>query len=139
MGFIFERRINYYETDKMGVVHHSNYIKYLEEARCYMLDYYKIPYSKMESLGIMIPVLSVQCDYKNHVTFDDILCIDCTVTEFTGVRMAVEYILTDKKTGKLVMTAKTKHCFTTTNLRPCNLKKHYLEAYNTFMDLSKKN
>lgn len=35
MDFVFERKINYYETDRMGVVHHSNYIRYLEEARCF--------------------------------------------------------------------------------------------------------
>ena len=34
MNFIYERKVNYYETDKMGVVHHSNYIRYMEEARC---------------------------------------------------------------------------------------------------------
>ena len=36
--FIFERKINYYETDRMGVVHHSNYIRFLEEARCALLE-----------------------------------------------------------------------------------------------------
>lgn len=135
MAFTFERKINYYETDRMGVVHHSNYIRFLEEARCYMLDYFKIPYSKMEELGIMIPVLGVNCNYKHHVTFEDVICIKCSIQEFNGVRMTVSYVITNKANGNLVMEAQTKHCFTTTTLRPCNLKKHYLEAYNKLMDL----
>ena len=48
MNFKFERKINYYETDRMGVVHHSNYIRFLEEARCSMMDAYGIPYAELE-------------------------------------------------------------------------------------------
>ncbi len=72
MNFIFERKINYYETDRMGVVHHSNYIRFLEEARCEMLAAHNMPYSAFEEQGVMIPVLGVNCDYKSHVTFDDV-------------------------------------------------------------------
>ena len=68
MDFIFERKINYYETDKMGIVHHSNYIRFLEEARCKMLEQFEMPYSSFESNGIMIPVLGVNCSFKHHVT-----------------------------------------------------------------------
>ena len=69
MDFIFERKINYYETDKMGIVHHSNYIRFLEEARCKMLEQFEMPYSSFESNGIMIPVLGVNCSFKHHVPF----------------------------------------------------------------------
>ncbi len=44
MDKAFQRKINYYETDRMGVVHHSNYIRYLEEARCYFLENIGIPF-----------------------------------------------------------------------------------------------
>ena len=44
MSFVFERKINYYETDRMGIVHHSNYIRFLEEARCAFLDSINIKY-----------------------------------------------------------------------------------------------
>lgn len=73
MGITFERKINYYETDKMGVVHHSNYIRYLEEARCFWLEKEGIPFSLLEENGITIPVLGVDCVYKYHVTFNDII------------------------------------------------------------------
>ena len=59
MEHIFERTINYYETDKMGIVHHSNYIRFLEEARCEFLKAIDLPYETLENNGIMIPVLEV--------------------------------------------------------------------------------
>ena len=64
MDKAFQRKINYYETDRMGVVHHSNYIRYLEEARCYFLENIGIPFEVLEENGITIPVLGVNCTYK---------------------------------------------------------------------------
>ena len=62
---IFKRKVNYYETDKMQVVHHSNYIRYLEECRMDFMRQFDLDYEKMEASGIMIPVLSVECDYRS--------------------------------------------------------------------------
>lgn len=123
MSYLFERRINYYETDRMGVVHHSNYIRYLEEARCFWLEELQMPFSLLEENGITIPVLGVNCRYQYHVTFDDTIQIYVSIKEYTGVRMTVGYEVIDKKTKKTVLTGETKHCFTDRNLKPINLKK----------------
>lgn len=123
MSYLFERRINYYETDRMGVVHHSNYIRYLEEARCFWLEELQMPFSLFEEKGITIPVLGVNCRYQYHVTFDDTIQIYVSIKEYTGVRMTVGYEVIDKKTKKTVLTGETKHCFTDRNLKPINLKK----------------
>ncbi len=69
MDFTFERTINYYETDRMGVVHHSNYIRFLEEARCEWMRTLEMPFEVLEENGLTIPVLGVNCEYKHHVTF----------------------------------------------------------------------
>lgn len=135
MDFIYERRINYYETDRMGIVHHSNYIRFLEEARCKMLDEASMPYSSFEENGIMIPVLGVNCSFKRHVTFNDIILIKPYVKEFNGVRLTMGYTVTDKNTANLVLTAETKHCFTDTNLRPVRLQNHIPEFYQKFLNL----
>ena len=129
---MFERKVNYYETDRMGVVHHSNYIRYLEEARCYWLEEAGMPFSLLEENGVTIPVLGVNCEYKQHVTFDDILQIDVKVKEYNGVRMTISYNVIDKKTGNTVIKAETKHCFTNKSLRPINLKKHFPEFSKKF-------
>ena len=84
MSYLFERRINYYETDRMGVVHHSNYIRYLEEARCFWLEELQMPFSLFEEKGITIPVLGVNCRYQYHVTFDDTIQIYVSIKEYTG-------------------------------------------------------
>ena len=135
MNFIYERRINYYETDRMGIVHHSNYIRFLEEARCQMLDEAKMPYSSFEENGIMIPVLGVTCNFKHHVTFDDIILIKPYVKEFNGVRLTMGYTVTNKNTGNLVLTAETKHCFTDNSLKPVRLQNHIPEFYQKFLNL----
>lgn len=132
MDIKFERKINYYETDRMGVVHHSNYIRYLEEARCFLLDNYDMPFSDFESKGITIPVLGINCTYKHHVTFNDILLIKVFVKEYNGIRLTIVYDVKDKRTGKTVIEAETKHCFTNKNLKPVNLKKAIPEFNKKF-------
>ena len=134
---IYERKINYYETDRMGVVHHSNYIRYLEEARCFFLENIGMPFSEIENQGITIPVLGVNCTYKHHVTFGDTLLIKVYVKEYSGVRLTISYDVTDKATGKTVILAETKHCFTNSNMRPISLKKVNKEFYDIFEKYAK--
>ncbi|MCI8392705.1 MAG: acyl-CoA thioesterase [Clostridia bacterium] len=123
MEFSFERKINYYETDRMGVVHHSNYIRFMEEARCKWLESLDMPFSLMEENGVTIPVLGVNCEYKYHVTFGDVIVISLFIKEYSGVRMTIGYTIINKENGKIVLTGETKHCFTDKSLKPINLKK----------------
>ena len=120
---VYERKINYYETDRMGVVHHSNYIRFMEEGRCFWLEQIEMPFESMEEKGITIPVLGVNCNYKRHVTFGNTILIEMFAKEYSGVRLTVGYNITNKETGEVVMTAETKHCFTNKELKPVNLKK----------------
>ena len=135
MNFIYERKINYYETDRMGIVHHSNYIRFLEEARCEMLCKVGMPYSSFEEKGILIPVLGVNCSFKKHVTFNDIILIETFVKEFNGVRLTMGYTITNKENGNIVLTGETKHCFTDNNLKPVRLQNQLPEFYEKFAEL----
>ena len=135
MEYKYERKINYYETDRMGVVHHSNYIRFLEEARCNWLESIGLPFATLEENGITIPVLAVNCEYKHHVTFNDVIIVEMVVKEYTGVRMTVQYKIINKNTGDIVLVGETKHCFTNKNLRPINLKKFNKEFSNKFENL----
>ena len=135
MSFKYKRRINYYETDRMGVVHHSNYIRFLEEARSRWLEELNIPMEKLEEEGYTIPTLEVNCKYKYHITSGDVITIEPTITEFNGVRMTVSYNVIDEKTNKTVIEAWTKHCFTDRTLKPINMKKKNEEIYNIFEKL----
>ena len=138
MEHIYERKINYYETDKMGVVHHSNYIRFFEEARCEFLQEARLPYDMLESKGIMSPVLDFSCKYKQHVTFGDIIEIHTTIKEFSGVKFTVSYSVYNKKIGDLCVTGESNHCFTDTNIKPLNLKKKFPDIYEKFNSLIEK-
>lgn len=135
MYYKYIRKINYYETDRMGIVHHSNYIRFLEEARCDWLDKINLSLEKLESIGITIPTLEVNCKYKYPVTSGDVISIEPIVKEFNGVKMIVTYNVTDEKTKNVVIEASTKHCFTNKELKPINLKKYNNEVYDTFVKL----
>lgn len=135
MDFMYERKINYYETDRMRIVHHSNYIRFMEEARCYLLEKFDMSYSAFEEKGIMIPVLGVNCTFKHHVTFNDIILIKLYVKEFNGVRFTMGYTATEKNTGEVVFTGETRHCFTDNNLKPIRLQKIAPDFYEKFNNL----
>ena len=135
MGITFERKINYYETDRMGVVHHSNYIRFLEEARTYWLEQIDMPFPMIEKEGITIPVLGVNCEYKRHVTFGDTILINTYMKEYNGVKMTVGYQVTNKKTNEIVMVGETKHCFTNQEIRPIRLQKVAPEFHRKFESL----
>ncbi|MBE7076063.1 MAG: acyl-CoA thioesterase [Clostridiales bacterium] len=121
----FVRKVNYHETDKMGITHHSNYIKWMEEARIYFLDQLGYSYSKLESEGIISPVLSVECQYKASTTFDDEVNICVAVEEFRGVKLVVGYTMTNTKTNEVVFLGKSSHCFVDKAGRPIVLKKQF--------------
>ncbi len=135
MSFKYKRKINYYETDKMGIVHHSNYIRFLEEARSRWLEELNISMEKLEQEGYTIPTLEVNCKYKYHITSGETIIIEPFITEFNGIRMTVTYNVIDEKTNKIVIEAYTKHCFTDRMLKPINMKKKNEEIYNIFEKL----
>ena len=102
MDFIpYRHKVQYYETDGMRVVHHSNYIRFMEEARCDMLEQHGYSYARLEALGLSIPVLSVSCEYKHMSRFGETLVIGVAVTELTPTRMTVQYEIRDDATGDL--------------------------------------
>ena len=136
---IYERKINYYETDRMGVVHHSNYIRFLEEARCNLLDKIDMSFDLLEEKGITIPVLGVNVDYKYHVTYGDTILVKLSIKEYNGVRMTIGYEVTNKENGNILLTGETKHCFTDNNLKPINLKKVNPEFNSKFESLKNEN
>ena len=120
-------KVNYYETDKMGVTHHSNYIRWMEEARIEFLDKIGYSYFKLEEDGIMSPVIGIECDYKATTTFNDDIEIDVKVKEFKGVRLVIEYVMKNVKTNELVFTGISKHCFVNMEGNPIILKKEFAE------------
>ena len=98
-----------------------------------------MPFDLLEKNKITIPALGVNCTYKHHVTFGDIILIHTYAKEYTGVRMTIGYEITDKKTGNVVLIGETKHCFTDNSLKPISLKKYAPEFHNKFSKLLDEN
>ena len=120
----YEHHAKYYETDQMGIIHHSNYIKWMEEARMDLMD----------QIEIISPVLSVSCEYHSMVHFDDTVVIETKITRYNGIKMDVEYRMTDKETGELRTTGKSSHCFLNRSGRPISLKRSYPEIDTKFFE-----
>lgn len=121
----YEHHAQYYETDQMGCVHHSNYIRWMEEARVNLMEQMGCGYKAMEASGIMSPVLEVQCQYRSMVRFDDHVKIHVWVKEYNAIRMTLAYEMRDTATGELKTTGESRHCFLDTEGRPVSLKRSY--------------
>ena len=118
-------KVNYYETDKMGITHHSNYIRWMEEARIDFLEQIGFGYDKLEEDGIISPVIAVECDYKMSTTFGDTIEIEVALEEFKGVKLIIQYLMKNIHTNDIVLIGKTKHCFVNKDNKPIILKKEY--------------
>lgn len=123
----YERTAFYYETDRMDVVHHSNYIRWFEEARVYYMEQVGYSYAKMESEGLMMPVVSASCEYRKSVKFNEAVVIKTAITEFNGFKMVVQYLVESKDTGEICAKGSTSHCFTNTDMKPVRIKKTFPE------------
>ena len=130
----YEHHAKYYETDQMGIIHHSNYIKWMEEARMDLMDQIGLSYKQMEEMEIISPVLSVSCEYHSMVHFDDTVVIETKITRYNGIKMDVEYRMTVKETGELRTTGKSSHCFLNRSGRPISLKRSYPEIDTKFFE-----
>ena len=119
------RRVQYHETDRMGIAHHSNYVRWMEEARMELLRQMGWPMSRLEAEGITSPVVSVECKYLRPTTYDDRISILVTVEQYTGVKLRLSYTMTNETTGETVLTASSSHCFIDENSRPISLKKRF--------------
>ena len=118
------RRVLYYETDKMGIVHHSNYIRYMEEGRLEYMRQAGLVYKDLESRGILMPVTGVSCRYRQSLVFDEWMSIVTTLTQFNGVRAAYRYEIYRTSDGVCAATGTSEHCFLDlATRRPVSLKK----------------
>lgn len=109
--FQYCRKVQYHETDKMGITHHANYIKWMEEARIAFLDSISLPFQFVEERGITSPVAGLSIDYINPSTFGDEIRIEVSVTKYSGVQLEVGYTMTNTCDSIIVATASSKHCF----------------------------
>lgn len=127
----YKHKIQVYETDNMGITHHSNYIRFMEEARVDFMERQGYGYERMIAEGVVSPVVAVNCEYKRPTTYPQIIDIEVKVLEMSALKLKIGYTMTCE--GKLVCTANSVHCFldAKTN-RPVALKERFPELYGIF-------
>jgi len=127
-------KVQYYETDKMGVTHHANYIRWMEEARVDFMEQMGFPYAVMEEKGVFSPVTSVSCDYKHPTTFGDAVSIAVTVEAFNGVVMTIGYDMKNQR-EETVCAASSQHVFLSREGRFVRLKREMPGFYDAIAAL----
>ena len=128
----FCHEVKYYECDRMGVTHHSNYIRFMEEARVDWMDQVGYGFDRMEAEGVVSPVVSVECRYIHPTTFKDIIEISVSVEKITPLKIYFSYSM--KANGLSVCEATSTHCFLE-NGKPVILEKRFPELYNSIRNL----
>lgn len=123
------RTARFYETDGMQYVHHSNHIRWMEEARMDFMAKRGFSYREMEARGVVMPVVSVSCRYVKPILFDDTVVIYTSLDRMTGVRAKFSYRM-ETPQGELVAAGESEHCFLDEKTRvPVNLIKRWPEAF----------
>lgn len=132
----YRHKVQVYETDNMGIVHHSNYIRFMEEARVDFMERSGYGYERMVAEGVVSPVVSVSADYKRSTKYPDIIEINVFVIEMSALKVKIGYEMTCG--GKVCCTASSVHCFIdgATN-RPVALETRFPDLYRIFCDALK--
>lgn len=133
---MYQHEVKYYETDKMGITHHSNYIRWMEEARLDFFNQLGLRYDELGKQGIISPVVSVQCQYKLPTTFPELISIDVTVESISPARYTVSYVMRNAS-GKVVCEAKSEHCFINTEGKIVRINKEYPEFHEKLIAMCK--
>ena len=130
----YKHTVQYYETDKMGITHHSNYIRWMEEARVYFMSQIGWDYARLEKEGVICPVVGLDCSYKETTTFADEIEIEVIVREFKGVKLKLSYVMRNRD-GKIVFEGNSEHCFLNDKGGLIRLSRSYPELYDALVAL----
>lgn len=129
----YERKAHYHETDQMGVIHHANYLKWMEEARTDFLDQLGLTYANIEKLGVISPVTGISIDYKTPVLYNEIVYFNIKIKEYNGVKMTIEYEIRKKANDNLCVIATSKHCFLKDN-KIISMKRELPDYHNILIN-----
>lgn len=125
--------VRYAETDKMGIVHHSVYPIWYELGRTDFIKLANLSYTEMEKMGIMLPLVSLTCNYKKPADYEDELTVRTMINKLTPAR--IEFYYEVYKNEELINTGTTVHAWVGKDLKPINLKKKYNSLYAKIEDL----
>ena len=124
--------VRYYETDMMGIVHHSNYIRYFETARSKALKDLGLPIEKIESSGIMVPIIHIECDYKIPLKMGDEIKIISKIKELPKVKFTIDSDIFNEKGEKVAFGSVTLGFIHSGNRRPTRVPDFVLSVFSPY-------
>ena len=104
---VTEWRVNYSETDQMGVVYHACYLVWLDRARTEHLRRTGVTYAELERRGIRLPVGELTIRYRQSARYDDVVRIHCWVSDVASRRIIFGYRVENAESGQVLATAET--------------------------------
>lgn len=107
-----KRRVNFYDTDLMSVVHHANYIRWFEIGRVEFMRAAGISLIEMMEDGFVFPITEVRCKYLSPSRFDDEIIIEVKPEVLTKAKMEFSYRILRADDGELLVTGFTQNVFT---------------------------
>lgn len=110
--FTYKRRVKFYETDGMKVVHHANYLRYFEEARVEYLRAGHVDLTELMDEGIVFPILEVSVKYHQPAVYDDVLAIETRLTHVDRASLVFTYTAKRESTGEVLATGRTVNTYT---------------------------
>ncbi|SET46682.1 acyl-CoA thioester hydrolase [Natronincola peptidivorans] len=128
----------YSETDQMGVIYHSNYFVWFEVGRTDYLKNSSISYKEMEKMGIILPVIEVNCKYRTSAKYADNLIIKTIINKLTATRIMFHYEIIREEDNVFIAEGFTEHVFVDKESgRPTNLKKKHEVIYQQLQNIHK--
>lgn len=106
-----EFSVRYHETDKMGIVHHANYLHWFEVGRVEFMRQSGFPYRPLEEAGVYLPVTEASCKYHTSALFDDEVQVRTWIDAYNKVRLTFAYEVYRLADGAKLVSGKTEHVF----------------------------
>ena len=130
MKYTHKVRVRYAECDQMGFLHHSIYALYLEEARTEQMRSKGIAYKEMEESGLIMPVRTMNIEFKKAARYDDLLSIEVWIPEKPVIRCVFNYRILNQH-DELLGTASMEMFYARkSDLRPVKVPQIIIDKYN---------
>ena len=130
MKNISKIRVIYADTDAMGIVYHTNYIKWFEIGRTELLREMSIIYAVFESKGLNLPLTKAYCHYFQPAKYDQVLLIETELDYVKKASMKFNCVIWDERKEKKLVEGYTVHACTYHEGKIVKIPENILEKIN---------
>ena len=127
MMLVIKDRVRFVETDLMGVVHHSNYLRWFEMARVEYLRRAEVLLPELIAAGILFPITDVRCKYVQSARFDEVIRVEAELVDFSKVKLCFSYRVFRDEENVLLAEGSTQNVFANDKGRIVRLPQLYFD------------